>query len=167
MKTPIMFQSIEIRKIGHPRQTYHRHIHCPGTCRRSFCLQRHRIFLLHPDIPEIRNYPHNRHPCQPLHNILAFVKKRNITPEFINNYPLQQSPLFLRQQHYRTVNRSKNPAPVYISHQISCRVRLFCHAHIRNIPVPEVQFRNTTGPFQDDRIVLRTQSPESLNSLGE
>ena len=136
METPVSLQCIEIGEIRHPWETNHRHIDLPCHSSRSFYLQSDRIFFFNMNIFIIRNHTNHRNSGKLPDHLPSFLKKRHITAKLVDNNTLDQAPLLFRQQHHGTINRSKHSSPIDIRHQVSRSIHLFCHPHIRDIPVP-------------------------------
>ena len=161
MEASILFQNIKIGEVRHSLKQYNSNIYFSHTGSRIFCFQFQGIFLFDMNIPEKRNHPHNRNSCQLLKQFPSFRKKRNISPELINDNSFKAFPFFFRQKQDRTIHGGKYSSPVNIGHQISGSPDFPGHPHISKITVFEIQLRNASGSFQYNRIVFRFQPPES------
>ncbi len=128
-----MFKDIEIGEIGYMRQSYDSHIHSSGHWRHTLASKHNRIFIFYMDIGHIRNDTHYRDTATLLKHTAATIKQTHVTSEFVDNNPFDQSPVFRRLQHHRSVGRCKHAATVYIGDKQHGGIGIRRHRHVHDV----------------------------------
>ena len=134
----VHIQYVEVGEIRHSFQQDDRHVDFSVPVSIVFHIEGDRIFFFDFDIAKPRNHTYYRHTGQVLDNLPAIVKKRCISPEFIDNDPFHQNSFFRLQKGDCSVNRSENAASVYVGNQKGGRSCLLGHPHIGDVSVAQV-----------------------------
>ena len=113
----------------------------------------------------IGSHADHRNVSQILQHLDARVQNRLVSPEFVDDETFHHLLFFLGEKHHRPDELGKNSAPIDISHQKHRRFRHFCHTHVDQIVLLEIDLRRTSRTLDDDDIILGCQVVEGLLHL--
>ena len=156
--TRIALQHVEVRKITEMTQHHHGNIHLTLRSLHGFGSKGHAILFFYIDIFIIRYYSQHRNAAKFFKHFHARLKQTQIASEFIDKDTLDTGSFMRPEQHKRTVNTGKHSAPVNVAHQHNFRSGMQSHGQIHQVAVAQIDFRNTSGSFQYNRIVTCCQT---------
>ncbi len=179
-------QCIKIRKIRDPRQPDHSDIQeippaalpllffpfsgaifcCRAWPRISLLSQALRQTVLILDVHlRIRHYADYRLSADLLYHLQTRFQKRHISPELVNDHPLNPTAFFLLQQHDGSRQLGEDTSPVDIAHQQDRRIHQLRQPHVDDIIPFQIDLRRTAGSLDDDNIILLLQLSVGFQNL--
>ena len=149
---------IEIRKVRNVRDLHNGDVDVAFISAQILALlQCNAIFIFQINIQPWHHAQH-RNTGQRFNLLDTGVQQRHITAKLIDDHPFYACAFVIVQQRQRAVNGGEYPTTIDIRHQNDRALRHFCHAHIDDIAIAQVNLCRAPRTFQHQHIELLRQA---------
>ena len=162
MDCGFVFQWVEVGEVGDMGKVEDGDLQRPISFRDIYFIQGHSILLRHVEVFQEGNDPQHRDSGFFLQEFQPGSQETQVSPEFIDDKPLNAFSLFLAQKFKGPHQGSEDPSFVNISHEKNRGIGYFSHAHVGDIPIPQVDLRRASGSFDDDHLIFLRDPPVTL-----
>ena len=157
------FKNIEIRKIGNPWKPDHCQINLTNLLMITHAFTE-AVLIFHLDV-QIRSHSHYRNFAFFFQHFYARIQNGLIAPEFVDNKAFDHISLIFFQKFHCTIKLCKNSASVNISGQKHRGFCHFCHSHIDDIFIFQINLRRGASSLQHNDICLFFQGMIRLHNI--